>query len=155
MQRRELRPDSGGAGTWRGGLGQLTEFARRGDGKWSVSSIADRTTYAAPGLQGGRAGALGEVAMGGKKLHAKALQDLRATDVVCVNLPGGGGYGDPFERAPERILSDVIDGYVTAEQAQKTYGVAVKYRGKAEDLVKLPGDWFVDQKRTEELRKGK
>src|SRR5262249_38827616 len=52
LKRRELRADSGGPGTWRGGLGQLTEFARRGGGQWSVSLMADRTQYPAPGLLG-------------------------------------------------------------------------------------------------------
>lgn len=155
LKRRELRADSGGPGTWRGGLGQLTEFARRGDSRWSVSSIADRTAYAAPGLRGGGSGALGEVVIDGKKLHAKALKDLRANDVVHVNLPGGGGYGDPFQRDPEKVLWDVIDGYVTPEEAEKSYGVTVAYRGNAHDLVKLPGDWFVDEKRTQELRRGR
>lgn len=155
LKRRELRADSGGPGTWRGGLGQLTEFARRGDARWSVSSIADRTAYAAPGLQGGGSGALGEVVIDGNKLHAKALKDLKASDVVHVNLPGGGGYGDPFQRDPEKILWDVIDGYVTAEEAEKSYGVAVAYRCDPGALVKLPGDWFIDQKRTQELRKGR
>src|SRR4030095_4454552 len=64
LKRRELRADSGGAGKWRGGLGQLTEFVRRGEGRWSVSSIADRNKYPAPGLLGGQAGAAGEVALG-------------------------------------------------------------------------------------------
>ena len=152
LKRRELRADSGGPGTWRGGLGQLTEFGRRGESKWSVSSIADRTAYAATGLQGGGVGALGEVIVDGKKLHAKALKDLQPSDVVHVNLPGGGGYGDPFKREPEKVLWDVIDGYVTAEDAEKQYGVAIVYKGKADELVKLPADWFIDQKRTTELR---
>jgi N-methylhydantoinase B len=153
LKRRELRADSGGAGTWRGGLGQLTEFARRGEGKWSVSSIADRTEYPAPGLLGGKEGARGEVTMGdGKKLHAKALKDLTDSDVVHVNLPGGGGYGDPFERDPKKILWDVIEGYVTAEEAEKKYGVAIRYEGDARDLVKLPENWLIDQARTDELR---
>jgi N-methylhydantoinase B len=156
LKRRELRADSGGAGTWRGGLGQLTEFARRGTGKWSVSSIADRTEYPAPGLLGGKAGACGEVTMGdGKKLHAKALKDLTDRDVVHVNLPGGGGYGDPFEREPEKILWDVIEGYVTPEEAEKKYGVAIRYEGNARDLVKLPENWLIDQARTDELRSGR
>ncbi|MGZ8454810.1 MAG: hydantoinase B/oxoprolinase family protein, partial [Candidatus Binatia bacterium] len=87
LKRRELRADSGGPGTWRGGLGQLTEFARRGDGKWSVSSIADRTQYPALGLLGGQAGAPGEVTTGdGEKLHAKALKDLTKGEVIHVNL---------------------------------------------------------------------
>jgi N-methylhydantoinase B len=156
MNRRELRADSGGPGTWRGGLGQLTEFGRRGEGKWSVSSIADRTEYPAPGLLGGKEGALGEVTMGdGKKLHAKALRDLQDSDVVHVNLPGGGGYGDPFQRDPEKILWDVIEGYVTPEQAERSYGVAVAYRGAVDALVKLPGDWQVDAARTAVLRGNK
>src|ERR671923_543095 len=77
LKKRELRPDSAGAGTWRGGLGQLTEFTRRGAGKWSVSSIADRTLYPAPGLLGGRAGAAGELVLNnGERVHPKALLDL-------------------------------------------------------------------------------
>jgi N-methylhydantoinase B len=156
LKRRELRAGSGGPGTWRGGLGQLTEFARRGNGKWSVSSIADRTAYAAPGLLGGGAGALGEVRMDdGEKIHAKALRDLGESDVVHVDLPGGGGYGDPFARDPEKVRWDVIEGYVTPEEAEQNYGVAVAYRGDSSALVRLPQDWFVDSARTAELRRGK
>jgi len=156
LKRRELRADSGGAGTWRGGLGQLTEFARRGEGKWSVSSIADRTEYAAPGLLGGQAGAAGEVSLeDGARLHAKALMDLDAGDVVHVDLPGGGGYGDPLQRDVERVRWDVIEGYVTPEDAEKKYGVAVAYTGKSEDLVKLPVMWVVDRARTDKLRSGR
>jgi N-methylhydantoinase B len=153
LKRRQLRPDSGGAGTWRGGLGQLTEFTRRGAGKWSVSSIADRTEYAAPGLLGGQPGATGAVSLGdGTRLHAKALMDLKAGEVVHVDLPGGGGYGDPLKRDIEKVRWDVIDGYITLEDAEKKYGVAVSYTGKADDLVKLPENWVVDHERTRELR---
>ena len=156
LKRRELRADSGGPGTWRGGLGQLTEFGRRGDGKWSVSSIADRTEYPAPGLLGGKSGAPGAVTMDdGQKLHAKALRDLQGSDVVHVDLPGGGGYGDPFQRDPQKILWDVIEGYVTAEEAESKYGVAIRYKGNAQDLVKLPGDWHIDLARTKALRGGR
>jgi N-methylhydantoinase B len=153
VKRRELRPDSGGAGKWRGGLGQLTEFVRRGEGRWSVSSIADRTKYPAPGLLGGQAGAAGEVALGdGTRLHAKSLVDLGAGDTVHVNLPGGGGYGDPLQRDVQRVLGDVIEGYITPEEAEKNYGVAVRYIGKPEELVKLPNCWMIDERKTAELR---
>lgn len=155
LKRRELRADSGGPGTWRGGLGQLTEFTRRGEGKWSVSSIADRTHYAAPGLLGGKEGALGEVSLkNGTKLHAKALVDLKSDDLVHVNLPGGGGYGDPLKRDIERVRWDVIEGYITPEEAEKRYGVALRYTGKEDDLVKLPEFWILDREKTNELRKG-
>ncbi len=153
LKRRELRADSGGAGKWRGGLGQLTEFVRRGEGRWSVSSIADRTKYPAPGLLGGKAGAAGEVALGdGTRLHAKSLVDLGTADTVHVNLPGGGGYGEPLQRDVQRVLLDVIEGYITPEEAEKSYGVAVCYTGRPEELVKLPDQWVIDESRTAKLR---
>jgi N-methylhydantoinase B len=153
LKRRELRSDSGGAGTWRGGLGQLTEFTRRGDGKWSVSSIVDRTLYPAPGLLGGAAGAAGELILSdGQRPHPKALIDLTVGQSVHVNLPGGGGYGDPFGREAEKVLRDVIEGYVSPESAEKNYGVAVKYTGDADDLVKLPNRWVIDKAKTASLR---
>jgi N-methylhydantoinase B len=153
MKRRQLRSDSGGAGEWRGGLGQLTEFARRGAGRWSVSSIADRTSYAAPGLLGGAAGATGEVALDdGTRLNAKALKDLKNGEIVHVNLPGGGGYGDPLKRDVEKVRWDVVEGYITAEEAERKYGVAVRYSGKSDDLVKLPENWIIDHDRTGQLR---
>jgi N-methylhydantoinase B len=118
-----------------------------------VSSIADRTKYAAPGLLGGQAGALGEVALSdGTQLHAKSLVDLGDGDAVHVNLPGGGGYGDPLQRDVQRVLWDVIEGYITPEEAEKKYGVAVRYTGKPEELVKLPRQWLIDESRTAELR---
>jgi N-methylhydantoinase B len=153
MRRRELRANSGGAGEWRGGLGQLTEFTRRGEGRWSVSSIADRTQYAAPGLLGGGSGATGEVALeDGTRLHAKAMVDLKPNDVVHVNLPGGGGYANAFERAPEKVRWDVIEGYIDAEEAAKSYGVSVRYVGDPDALVRLPIDWQIDEEETKKLR---
>lgn len=154
LRKRQLRPDSGGAGIWRGGLGQLTEFARRGEGNWSVSSIADRTVYPAPGLVGGSMGAAGELLVSnGLRPNPKALVDLNAADVVYVNLPGGGGYGSPFQRDPEKVRWDVVEGYITPEAAEKNYGVSVRYTGKPDAWVKLPGDWVIDEARTAELRK--
>jgi N-methylhydantoinase B len=156
MKRRQLRQDSGGPGTWRGGLGQLTEFTRRGEGRWSVSSIADRTVYAAPGLLGGQSGATGEVTLGdGTRLNAKALKDLKEGEIVHVNLPGGGGYGDPMKRDVEKVRWDVIENYISPEEAEQHYGVGVRYTGKADDLVKLPENWVIDYPRTEDLRRRK
>src|SRR5580765_506016 len=153
LKRRELRADSGGPGTCRGGLGQLTEFARRGEGKWSVSSIADRTKYPAPGLLGGASGATGEVTLNdGTRLNAKALKDLKDGEVVHVNLPGGGGYGEPWKREVEKVRWDVVENYISVEEAEQQYGVAVRYSGNSADLVKLPENWVVDHARTAELR---
>jgi N-methylhydantoinase B len=89
----------------------------------------------------------------GKRLHPKALVDLAAKDVVHLSLPGGGGYGDPFQRDAQRVLWDVIEGYVSPEKAEKSYGVAVRYVGKVDELVKLPGGWVIDVGKTASLRK--
>ena len=91
----------------------------------------------------------------GTRLHAKSLVDLGAGDTVHVNLPGGGGYGDPLQRDAQRVLWDVIEGYITLEEAEKKYGVAIRYTGEAEELVKLPDCWKIDERKTAELRSGR
>ena len=155
MLRRQLRPDSGGAGTWRGGLGQLTEFTRRGDGRWSVSCIVDRTKYHAPGLLGAGPGSPGELVLdSGARPNPKAMLELKTQQVVHLNTPGGGGYGDPLTRDPELVLQDVVAGYVTTEAAAKDYGVVVRFTGGPSDLVRLPGEWVIDEAATRELRGG-
>jgi N-methylhydantoinase B len=80
------------------------------------------------------------------------MVDLKPGDIVHVNLPGGGGYGNAFERAPDLVLRDVIEGYVTPEEAAKSYGVAVRYIGNPDALVKLSRDWEIDEEETKEIR---
>lgn len=156
LRRRELRPDSGGAGTWRGGLGQLTEFTNRNDGQWSVSCIADRTKYPAPGLLGGKPGAPGEIILGnGTHPNPKAHVDLGSHQLVHLNLPGGGGYGEPFRRDPERVRQDVIAGYVTPQAAAQDYGVVIRFTGREDEMVRLPEQWVVDEAATKKLRGSK
>ncbi len=154
MRRRELRADSGGAGLWRGGLGQLTEFSNRAPGRWSVSCIVDRTRYPAPGLLGGKAGMAGEVFLeDGLRPNPKAQLELDADQIVHLNPPGGGGYGDPFERDPELVRQDVIAGYVTPEGAERDYGVAIRFGGTKDELVRLPHQWTIDKETTATLRR--
>ncbi len=154
MRRRELRPDSGGPGSWRGGLGQLTDFSRRSEGRWSVSCIVDRSRYPAPGLLGGKTGAPGELMLStGERPNPKSLIDLKPGQVVHLNTPGGGGYGEPFDRDAERVRQDVIEGYVSAEAAARDYGVVVRFMGKDDEMVRLPEQWVIDEEATKELRK--
>ena len=153
MRRRELRADSGGAGTWRGGLGQLTEFASRGEGRWSVSSIVDRTRYPAPGLLGGKPGMAGELVLGnGTRPNPKSQIELERGQAVRLNLPGGGGYGDPLARDLELVRQDVIAGYVTPESAARDYGVVIRFTGRDDELVRLPEQWVIDEDATVKLR---
>jgi N-methylhydantoinase B len=153
MRRRELRADSGGAGQWRGGLGQLTEFTNRGEGQWSVSSIVDRTKYPAPGLLGGKPGMAGELALdNGARPNPKSQIELARGQAVFLNLPGGGGYGDPLSRDPELVRQDVIAGYVTSEAAARDYAVVVRFTGRDDELVRLPEQWIIDEAATRKLR---
>ena len=153
MRRRELWPDSGGAGTWRGGLGQLTEFTSRGEGRWSVSSIVDRTRYPAPGLLEGKSGMAGELILeDGARPNPKSQIELGPGQVVYLNPPGGGGYGDPFKRDPELVRQDVIGGYVTPEAAARDYGVVIRFTGIKDELVRLPQQWVIDEEETAKCR---
>jgi N-methylhydantoinase B/oxoprolinase/acetone carboxylase alpha subunit len=72
--------------------------------------------------------------------------------VVSLSPPGGGGYGDPRQRDPERVLADVVDGYVSLESAREDYGVAIEYVGPADRLVRTPELYRVDPEETLRLR---
>src|SRR2546423_3922314 len=147
--RRELRTDSGGPGTYRGGLGQWTETGYRGDASWAVSAMIDRTRFPAMGLKGGRPGALGEFMVNGTSHpQPKALVTLAPDARVQLNLPGGGGYGDPFQRPVALVLDDVVNGYVSLEAAERDYGVVIRYLGNQDQLVRPPELYLVDEEAT-------
>ena len=129
MHKRELRPDSEGAGRHRGGFGQEMELGVRGeDGgpSWNLSAMYDRTRFPAPGMLGGGDGAAGSVGTAsGETLHPKRQQRIPAGERLVLKLPGGGGYGDPLERDPELVRRDVEDGLVSPERALEAYGVVL------------------------------
>jgi len=153
QRERVLRTDSGGAGRHRGGLGQVTTMAARGDISWSVNGNVDRVRQAASGVDGGLPGSPGRFGLrNGAELASKSRIPLASTSIVDVTLPGGGGYGPPFERTVEAVLADVVDGYVSIEAAREVYGVEVCYVGAPDALVRLPEDYTVDIVRTEALR---
>jgi N-methylhydantoinase B len=155
QHRRQLRTDSGGAGQQRGGLGQATEISARGREPWSVSAMIDRTQFAAQGLEGGRPGGLGEFLKDNEQpLQPKTVIWFEPETYVQLNPPGGGGYGDPFAREPERVLDDVVNGYVSIEAAEREYGVMVRYSGGSHRLVRLPEHYSIDWPTTEQRRHG-
>ena len=127
VKRRELRPDSGGAGEFRGGLGQTLELAVQGERPFMFSGLYERIDHPAPGLHGGEPGGAGTLATNRPEiaLHAKARVPLPGGTEITLGLPGGGGYGPPWRRDPARVLADVRDGYVSFERARTGYGVAI------------------------------
>jgi len=126
MRRRELRPDSGGAGRFRGGLGQEMEMEIITGLNANHSCMYDRTGNAAAGLLGGKPGATGEVALSdGGYPHPKSHYVLKPGQRVTLKLPGGGGFGPPSLREPQRVLDDARQGYVSPEAAARDYGVLI------------------------------
>ena len=149
---RTLKPDSGGAGKFRGGLGQNMTIGHLGENQWSVSSLVDRTQFAAQGAMGGKPGAVGEFKLNGEDAPPKTVLWFDADSVINLNTPGGGGYGDPFERDPQKVLEDVISGYVSIDAAREQYGVSIRFNGKPDSLVRLPAHYALDLGETAQLR---
>jgi N-methylhydantoinase B len=146
MRRKELVPDSGGAGRFRGGLAQAATISCRGGGQWAVSTLIERTRFAGAGLAGGLSGSLGSYRLAdGSEPPAKRLVALAPDAVVDLVLPGGAGYGDPAARPLERILDDVVDGRVSAEAAERDHGVRIRYVGDPSRIVRTPRQYTAER----------
>ncbi len=144
MLKRALRPDSAGAGKFRGGLGQ--EMVLKMDSERPVlhSCMYDRTRCAARGFLGGKDGAAGELFLSdGTRPHPKGKYEIPPGETVTLRLPGGAGFYPPWERDPVRVLEDVRQGRVSPEAAREEYGVVID-----------TDRWVVDEAETVALRKG-
>src|SRR5690606_1310843 len=127
VEKRELAPDTGGPGRWRGGLGQtyVVRLPESFDGTAWVSILSDRTAHPAQGRLGGHPGSLRTNFLNDSvALHPKKRVLLRPGDRLTVCMPGGGGVGDPRERSREAVAEDLRNGYVTPRQAAEVYGYA-------------------------------
>lgn len=149
---RHLRTDSGGAGKFRGGLGQNTTFAHLGEQEWSVSGMVDRTLFAPHGLEGGASGTKGAFQLNGEDVPPKTIMWMEPDATISMNPPGGGGYGDPLQRDPEAVLDDVVNGYVSIESAREVYGVVITFTGAHDSLVRLPQQYALDIDGTRAVR---
>jgi N-methylhydantoinase B len=129
VERLGLAQDSGGAGQFRGGLGYEKHIRMLRDAHFM--SIADRSILACWGVKGGRAGRPFEVTIdpGGPDEHVvDALADaepVRAGQVIRIRTTGGGGWGDPLDRAVADVVRDVEWRKVSVESARADYGVVL------------------------------
>ena len=127
----ELRPDSAGAGKWRGGYGALFSLRFNEDGSALSVQIGSGAEETAPfGLAGGGDAAVGAVRVRsesgeGVEFHRAAMHHPRGGDVAEIRSAGGGGYGDPYERPVEAVLDDVAAELLSPENARLQYGVVV------------------------------
>jgi N-methylhydantoinase B len=142
FHRREFRESSGGPGKFRGGLGQVIELGGAGATPVALLCNFERVKNAARGRDGGKPGANGSVSLrSGRPIRPKGRQTVPARDAIQLGLPGGGGFGDPRTRDPQRVAEDVLDGLITADEARRDYGVVVDAAGR------------VDAAETERLRR--
>jgi N-methylhydantoinase B len=117
VERRELAEGTAGPGRHRGGAGLHLSVRSESETPVTVGLRADRLVHAAQGLRGGRAGAPGLVRLNGEPQHPKRTVILRAGDVLTFRTPGGGGYGDPADRAAALQADDEAAGLVRRESA--------------------------------------
>lgn len=147
LLRFELIRDSGGAGKFRGGLGIRREYVNLEDARFSIRS----TKHVIPprGAGGGGDGRTGDIVINPDSDKAKRLPTrysdfpLQKGDTFRLETPGGGGFGNAFERDPESVLQDVIEGYVSPERAETDYGVV---------LTEKDGDFALDLSATQQKR---
>ena len=133
-ERKVLITDSGGPGRQRGGLGQEVVLRNLATADALVSMSGGRFHVAAPGMDGGGEGTLGEICMDGGPPEQRRRQGLLPLErAVSFKYPGGGGYGPAHKRSPASVLRDVQLGYVSAESAQADYLVVLSRDGTTID----------------------
>lgn len=122
--RKDLREGSGGAGEFRGGLGQTIEIEPRDGYEFHFNAMFERIDNPARGRSGGRTGAAGVVRLSdGTGLKGKGRQKVGAGQRLVLSLPGGGGFGDPRKRERKEVQADLTAGYISREQAVSDYGL--------------------------------
>ena len=145
VERYELNPEKVAPGKWRGGLGIIreTRFLQEG----TVTCEGDRHMEAPKGIFGGAKGHSASMTKNPGTNHAVSLQaklsdeEFGEGDVLQIRTPCGGGYGNPKERDPKLVLSDVLDDFTDIDDARESYGVVIN-----------PETMTVDEEATQKLR---
>jgi N-methylhydantoinase B len=112
IRSKALREDSGGIGSYRGGLGQEIVFEVTSDTPVGMIFMAERCKHPAAGVNGGGDGALGELTIDGREVDHRRNVVLTKGQVVTLRTPGGGGFGDPARRSDQLAAADRKNGYV-------------------------------------------
>ena len=122
--RKELLADSGGAGKFRGGHGQVMEYGHVNNKAFTLSAMFERVQNPAVGRLHGHAGKAGKLyTSNGTTLRAKGQQSIPAGERLILEMPGGGGVGNPLERDSIAVLDEIADELISPESARTVYGV--------------------------------
>lgn len=141
--RYELREEGAASGEWRGGIGIVRTWEVLTNSMFTVEG--DRHYDPPKGISGGKDGLTGSLTLNPDSGHvslAAKPSDYRVKkgDNLEIKTPSAGGYGDPLEREPYKVLSDLLDGFTTRKKAYEDYGVVIS------------GDYTINNKETEILR---
>ena len=118
--RKELRQNSGGAGQFRGGLGQRMVVGNREKAEFAIFGTFDRVKNPARGRDGGKPGATGSLTLtSGKKLKGMGRQVIPMGEELIIEMPGGGGYGNPKSRDRKKIMEDIKAGLISADNVKE------------------------------------
>jgi len=147
VEKREILTDSGGAGRMKGGLGRRVIFKAPDDEYAPLPPVnlgiqSGRYRYPPEGLFGGKDGLKAQFLINGKPGNPYGLTQFGPGDKIIIDVAGGGGYGNPFERDVELVESDVANGYVSVEKAKEDYGVVIDpetTKSEPEETAKLRG----------------
>jgi N-methylhydantoinase B len=135
--RKELRPDSGGAGQYRGGLGQFMEVGAVEGHEFDIQAMFDRVNHAARGRQGGANGMPTTIARDdGEKMKGKGKQFVPHGKRVLMAFPGGAGFGKSSQRDKTLVKRDLARGYISAASATRDYGMSSADVASVLDAVK-------------------
>ncbi|UWR30090.1 hydantoinase B/oxoprolinase family protein [Sulfitobacter sp. W002] len=139
--RKELRPDSGGAGRQRGGLGQYMEVSARAGHEFDMQAMFDRVDHPARGRQGGAPGAPTTIARDdGTPMRGKGKQFVPHGAKVMMAFPGGAGYGPATERPKDLVKRDLLRGYISAEVAAADYGLSAEDIREVQEAIRKGAD---------------
>lgn len=120
--RKEYRPDSGGPGQYRGGLGQIIEIENDLAEPFLYSTMYERVIHPAKGAAGGLPGAAGVIVTSeGRSLPGKGQHAIRPGERVTILSAGGGGHGDPVARARVSVETDLANGLISLDAAREIY----------------------------------
>jgi N-methylhydantoinase B len=125
----DLIADSGGSGRNRGGLGIRREYLNLQDARFSIRSM--KHVIGPDGCAGGKPGRTGAIVINPESASPVSLPTryadypLKEGDIVRLDTPGGGGFGDPLTRDPERVLADLREGYISVAAIERDYGVVL------------------------------
>ena len=138
LRRYAINPDSGGPGRFRGGCGVIREIEFLGE-EGRVSMRIDSVANPPWGVSGGQNGGPGRAVVNPGRADEHEIPPisdstvLRKGDILRLETGGGGGWGHPYDREPERVLADVLGGFLSREAAARDYGVVLD--GDTVDLV--------------------